>query len=157
MAFIGIFGKDAHAQLEGQQQNLALFVHHVVPKAAGLPGGVVQVVAGVEVLEKFGAAELAEHLHPCALHLDADGALFFAAGNLAGCLPVGRVGGPGDALPVRVAERLLEQPVRKAGDGDGRKIGDGVDTHLGVEDRIGGGVKFVQRQKITAFPFFFLL
>lgn len=39
----GIFGKDAHAQLEGRQQNLALLVHHLVPKAAGLPGGVVQV------------------------------------------------------------------------------------------------------------------
>ena len=56
---------------------------------------------------------------------------------------------------IKEGERLLEQPVRKAGDGDGRKMGDGVDTHLGVEDRIGGGVKFVQQQKITAFPFSF--
>ena len=34
-------------------------------------------------------------------------------------------------------------------------MGDGVDAHLGVEDCIGGGVKFVQQQKITAFPFSF--
>lgn len=49
----------------------------------------------------------------------------------------------------------FEQAVRKAGDGDRRKMGDGVDAHLGVEDCIGGGVKFVQQQKFTAFPFSF--